>query len=78
MGILGLSWPSWDVLELQKSSLTSLKLTRAMKACFWTTFGGRLGKAFEGALAHLERLWAVLMSLKPPFECLESVVLKTI
>ena len=48
-----------------------------MKTCFWTTFGGRLGKAFEGALAHLERLWAVLMSLKPPFECLKSVVLKT-
>ena len=48
-----------------------------MKACSWTTFGGRLGKAFEGALAHLERLWAVLMSLKPPFECLKSVVLKT-
>ena len=47
-----------------------------MKACFWTTFGGRLGEAFEGALAHLERLWAVLMSLKPPFECLKSVVLK--
>ena len=75
--MLGLSWPTWDVWDLQKSSLSSLKPTRAMKTCLWTTFGGRLGEALGGILAHLQRLRAVLMDLKPPLEYLKSVVLKT-